>query len=128
MGGRRGKRKSPPKADSSSPIKKNRQPNKMKREKTVSTKPTTPPGKTPTSSPPKTPKTPDSASKLDLKKETAKSLLKHGSKISPLYNMLYGFMLLVLDKKPETEQEFKPLLDELVGQLVNTSFNDLFNT
>lgn len=75
-----------------------------------------------TLSSPKCPQTPRSASKLDLKKETAKSFLNHGFKISPFYNMLYGFARLVWDKKPETEGEFKPLLDEIVGQLVNTLF------
>src|SRR5947207_2364833 len=110
MSGQRGKRKHASETDDSSPTKKKNpktSPNKAKKEKTEKTKPATPPAQTSTSSPPKTPKTPGSASKLGLKKETAKSLLKHGSKISPLYNMLYGFARLVLVKKPATEEDFK---------------------
>ena len=79
----------------------------------------TPPQRTITESPPKTPKSPSGAIKLGLNKGTAKSLLKHGSKITPLYNMLYGFAQMVMEKQPRSEDEFKPLLDQLAGQLVN---------
>jgi len=78
----------------------------------------TPPPYT-TSSPPKTPKSPSGALKLGLNKSTAKSLLKHGSKITPLYNMLYGFAHMIIEYQPRSEEEFKPLLDQLAGQLVN---------
>jgi len=123
MSGHTGKRKSSSGADTPSPTKKKHQghsPGKAKKGKSEKARHTTPPAQTLTSSPPKTPKTPRSASKLGLKKETAKSLLKHGSKISPLYSMLHGFAQIVLEKKPENEDEFKPLLDELAGALVNT--------
>ena len=67
---------------------------------------------------PKPPQTPRSASNLGLSRDTAKNLLKYGSKLRPLYNMLYGSAHIVLQKKPETEEEFNPLLDELVAQLI----------
>jgi hypothetical protein len=59
------------------------------------------------------------ALKLGLNKGTAKSLLKYGSKITPLYKMLYEFAQIVVDEQPRSEEEFKPILDELAGQLVN---------
>jgi hypothetical protein len=50
-----------------------------------------------TSSPPKTPITPLGTKKLGLDKSMAKCLLKHGSKITPLYDMLYGFAQIVME-------------------------------
>ena len=79
----------------------------------------TPPQHPITSSPPQTPKSPSGAIKLGLTKGIAKSLLKHGSKITPLYNMLYEFAQMVLEKQPRSEADFNPLLDQLAGQLVN---------
>jgi hypothetical protein len=129
MSGRREKRKVTSETDSPSPTKKqNLSSNKAKKEKKGKTKQTTPPQQTSTSSPLKTPKTPGSASRRGLKKETPKSLLKHGSKISPLYDMLHGFARLVLAKKPTTDEEFRALLDEFAGQLVNTlPIRNVFN-
>ena len=125
MSGNRGKRKfiSEPDIHSTTETNLNRSPNKVKKEKTVKTKQTTPPLQTLTSSPPKTPKTPGGASKLGLKKETTKCLLRHGSKIGPLCDVLHGFARLVLAKKLTTEEEIKPLFDEIAGQLVKHSFN-----
>ena len=79
----------------------------------------TPPPHLVTSSPPKTPKSPSGATRLDLNKGTAKSLLKHDSKITPLYNMLYKFTQMIMEKQPKSEEEFKPLLYQLTDQLVN---------
>src|SRR5436190_23543481 len=52
-----------------------------------------------TSSPLKAPKTPRGASKIGIRKETAKNLMKHGSKLGAFYIMLYGFARIILDKK-----------------------------
>ena len=123
MSGHAAKRKFSSGADKPSPAKKKHQghsPRKVKKEKPEKTNQTTPSAQTPTSSPPKTPQTPSGASKLGLKKETAKSLLKHESRISPLYSILHGFARLILEKRPKAEDGFKPLLDELAGELVNT--------
>lgn len=79
----------------------------------------TPPPHPVTSSPPKTPKSPSRTTRLGLNKGTAKSLLKLDSKIAPLYNMLYGFAQMIMEKQPKSEEEFKPLLYQLAGQLVN---------
>jgi hypothetical protein len=86
---------------------------------TVTEEQHTHPQETTTSSPPKTHKSPSGALKLGLNKGTAKSLLKHSSKITPLYKMLYEFAQIVVDKQLRSGEEFKPILDELAGQLVN---------
>jgi len=72
-----------------------------------------------TSLPLKTPKNPSGDLTLGLNKSTAKSLLKHGSKITPLYNMLYRFAQMVIENQLQSEDEFQPLLEQLAGQLVN---------
>jgi len=48
-------------------------------------------------------------------KATAKRLMKQGSKLGPLYNMLYGLARIILE---ETEEDSKPLLEELAAELV----------
>src|SRR5436305_10589384 len=106
MSSRSGKRKSSSEVDNPS----NQKHNPGRREGHEVTTPrrqTNPFGATATSSPPKTPQTPRGTSNLGIRRETAKSLMKHGSKLGALYNMLYGFMGLILDKKPESEEEFK---------------------
>jgi hypothetical protein len=110
-----------PRATSSSPWKKRstRRRNKVTEEHTPQPHPAS-------SSPPKTPKSPSGATRLGLDKGTAKSLLKHGSKITPLYNMLYGFAQMIMEKQSKNEEEFKPLLCQLAGQLVNLLSSEVF--
>ena len=100
----------------SSPIKPRRKRKDKKR--TVTEEQHTSHEETTTSSPPKTPKRPSGALKLGLNKGTAKSL-KHGSKITPVYNMLYEFAQIVVEKQLRSEEEFKPILEELAGKLIN---------
>lgn len=70
-----------------------------------------------TSSLPQTPITPRSGSKLEIAKETAKSLMKHDANFGPLCNMLCGFADMILHKKSSSEEEFNGLLDDLVISL-----------
>src|SRR6266516_4120608 len=120
MSGQGGKRKASG-SGNPSPTKKHN-PGDSKKKGKGKHKETTPPrqmnpsGGAAASSPLKTPKTPYGVSKIGIRKETAKSLMKHDSKLGALYNMLYGFAHIILDKKPETEDDFKPLLDELAAQ------------
>jgi len=44
--------------------------------------------------------------------------MNNRSKITPLYDMLFGFVQMVVEKQPRNKEEFKPLLDQLAGQLV----------
>jgi hypothetical protein len=121
----RQKRKTSSGAHNSSPAKRqdiSNSPNKGKNAKYRATTPHSqqnPSGAATSSSSHKTPKTPRGASKHGICKDTAKCLMKHGSKFGALYDMLLGFARIILSKKPETEEEFKPLLDQLAAQLVN---------
>jgi len=98
---------------------------KSKKRTSITEEQHTPPQRTSTSSPPNTPKSPSGPLKLGLNKGTAKSLLKHGSKITPLYKMLYEFAQIVMEKQPRSEQQFKPIVDQLAGQLVNLLSSEL---
>jgi hypothetical protein len=132
MSGRRGKRKRSMKDKTASPLTKRTlspktpttaNPSSSKNKTRMHARSTeeqhTPPRYQTTSSLPKTPNTPSGTKKLSLNKSTAKSLLKHGSKITPLYNMLYGFGQMVMEAQPKSEEEVRPLLDQLAGQLVS---------
>ena len=48
-------------------------------------------------------------------KATAKRPMKQGSRLGPLHNMLYGLARIILE---ETEEDSKPLLEELAAELV----------